>query len=112
MLSCYIARNATGGHAIADLVDAGEMGLAKGWIITRIVSEPKGVGLGREVFQKVLDAADFESQYLWLEINPYGPLNHDQLVAWYKRHGFKWVRSLPGVMVRCPQRNSGIIIVS
>lgn len=98
MRTCYVDYET---RSIADLCDSREMGLRSGMVITRInvPKESRGKGYGRKLLQQIIDDADAEGVYLYLEILASGGLIHDQLEAWYLRHGFKWTG---GVYRRIP----------
>lgn len=89
--------------AIADLTNMGEM-VSGTMTITRInvPSEFRGRGYGSLLLKQVLTAADHDLVRLSLEIYPSGPLSHDDLEAWYKRHGFIQSKWLPGIYIRRP----------
>lgn len=85
--------------AIADVCDY----YGTGMILTRInvPAEARGKGIGSKLLNEVTSAADVEGIVLYLEINPYGPLNYDALEAWYFRNGFKkW----NGIYRRLPKK--------
>jgi ribosomal protein S18 acetylase RimI-like enzyme len=89
-------------RSIADLVQPGEM--APFWVITRInvPREHRGQGLGSKMLKEICADADKEGCSLGLDVSPSDGLDYDQLVAWYKRYGFK--SSQHGYyMVRRPQ---------
>lgn len=87
--------------AVLDLVDYCNQGL----IITRINTprEHRGKGIAHKLLVECCDAADRHNITLWLEVQESDGLTSEQLVAWYKRHGFKgdWA-----MMQRKPNRNS------
>ena len=63
----------------------------KGWMITRIFvpEEGRGQGFDSQVLNLVLEDADAEGAILYLEVHPYGCVEHQQLEAWYRQHGFQ-----------------------
>lgn len=63
----------------------------RGLIITRINIPEKfrGRGHGSRLLSEVLADADREQIPLFLEILATGPLNRDDLMKWYARHGFR-----------------------
>lgn len=75
-------------RSIADLVRPGE--LTTGWTITRInvPENHRGKGNGTRLLEHILEDADKEAVTLWLEVSPSDGLDREQLVAWYRRHGF------------------------
>lgn len=97
MKTCYIDRNT---RSIADLVAPGE--LFPTWVITRInvPREHRGKGHGSALLKRILVDADVEQVTLALEVFPSGPLDYDDLMYWYHRHGFRSTKS--GYMVRKP----------
>ena len=62
------------------------------WDLNRInvPAKYRGVGVGSALLIEVLGSADAEGIDLYLDLNPYGALNYEQLEAWYARHGFVW----------------------
>ena len=60
-------------------------------------------GFGTEMLGMVLEFAEDHDIILVLSILPSGPLNHDQLRAWYERHGFVW-SGVDGMMIWKPER--------
>lgn len=98
-------------NAIADLVDAREMGLLNGMLITRInvPAQHRGQGVGRELLKLILAAADAEGLNLYLEISSSDGLTYDELEAWYVRYGF---RDIGGVWKRKPSRTRKIILAN
>lgn len=74
-----------------------------GWMICRVnVPAPsRRQGIATRLMAEVLADADAEGEVLWLAVNAYGDMTKRQLIAWYKRLGFKpvvpgWYRRLPG----------------
>lgn len=49
----------------------------------------RGKGHGADLLRRILDDADADGITLYLEINPYGPLDYDALEGWYMRNGFR-----------------------
>jgi ribosomal protein S18 acetylase RimI-like enzyme len=98
MRTCYVNHDA---RAIADLVPPGE--LTQYWTITRInVPEAhRGQGIGSALLEAILADADAGHTTLALEVAPSGGLDHDQLSAWYRRHGFRGARG--DYLVRKPR---------
>lgn len=76
--------------AIADLSLFNEEGAPLTYIITRINVPPsnRGQHVGSWLLREIVEEADAEGVTLVLEPIPSGGLDHDQLVAWYKRYGF------------------------
>lgn len=97
MKTCYIDKEHRG---IADLVPPGE--LFPTWVITRIniPAEHRGNGYGSALLKRILVDADVEQVTLALEVFPSGPLDYDDLMYWYARHGFRSTKH--GYMVRKP----------
>ena len=62
------------------------------WVITRIniPAAHRGKGIGSELLRNTCKDADRLGCILKLGLNPYGPLDREQLEAWYKRYGFEW----------------------
>jgi GNAT superfamily N-acetyltransferase len=98
MKSCYVDYEHRG---IADLYPPGE--LTDCWTVTRIniPKEERGNGYGTALLKRILADADEEGVSLSLEPSPSGGLNYAQLVAWYRRHGFRM--TVHGYMIRRPQ---------
>jgi GNAT superfamily N-acetyltransferase len=98
--TCYVDFDT---RSIADLVSPGE--LTSGWTITRInvpsYGDVRGKGHGTALLKRILADADAEGVELWLEPSPSDGLDYDQLVAWYKRHGFEMTEL--GYMIRKPR---------
>lgn len=90
MKTCYLDM---AHRAIADLVEPNE--LTPNWTITRInvPAEFRGNGYGTALLKLILADADSEGATLQLEVLSSGPLNYDELVAWYVRHGFQQASS-------------------
>ena len=101
-----------------DLSNAWDMGLGSGpghdysgtcneFYINRInvPYQYRGKGLGRRLLKEALSDADREGATLYLEINPYGEMTHQQLEAWYMRYGFT-KHYIPGVYIRRPQEKT------
>ena len=90
------------GHkcAIADLVRPGE--LTRSWTITRInvPEKERGQRYGSLLLWRICKEADAELRSLQLEPDPSGPLDRDQLIAWYGRYGFRMTDA--GYMKRMP----------
>lgn len=99
MKTCYVNADT---RAIADLVAPGE--LTRWWTITRInvPSAQRGRGHGSALLKRIIAEADEEGKTLALEPVPTGGLEYEDLVAWYKRHGF--TESYQGYMVRRPRK--------
>ena len=99
MRECYFDEET---RAIADLISHGD--LAGNLIITRInvPKEHRGKGIARKLLKEILFDADKDRVILHLEVSPSDGLNREQLVAWYKRHGFEDYGS--GLMIRTPKR--------
>lgn len=98
--------------AIADLSTPGAFGDIPGYVVNRInvpVSH-RGRGHGRELLREICRDADSEGATLYLCINPTGPLDHDQLDAWYRRYGFEDDPSEGGEgwLVRKPKGESDV----
>jgi GNAT superfamily N-acetyltransferase len=71
-------------------------------ILNRVFTPPKlrGKGHAREAMGKMLQLADDLGITIYLDINPYGDMDYQQLEDWYKRLGFKeW----NGAMKRIPK---------
>lgn len=60
------------------------------YYFNRILVQPRfrGKGYGSKLLEKLLKEFNKKGYKLICEINPYGPLNYEQLKSWYKRHGF------------------------
>ena len=102
----YIQRNGLAA-VIADLTPPGEFH-PSWWYINRIhvMNKYQGNGdrYGTQVLSQIVSDADQEQAILALEINSYGPLDHDNLEQWYRRYGFEYDPDLLTVMVRYPQK--------
>lgn len=102
MQTCYTIRlDALLPHiAIADLVAPGE--LMPYWTVTRInvPATYRGNGWGSQLLKAILNDADKEQVKLALEVSPSDGLGYGELVAWYRRYGFK--SHAYGYMVRKP----------
>lgn len=98
MKTCYVL---TDTRTIADLVAPGE--LTENWTVTRInvPREFRGQGNGTKILKLILADADREQITLQLEPSPSDGLDYDQLVVWYKCHGFKMMPV--GYMKRLPR---------
>lgn len=83
--------------AILDSCDYYYLGL----MITRInvPASHRGAGHGTWLLTQLLDKADSEGISLFLEPVASGGLSQDELVAWYRSHGFTWWK---GIMRRKP----------
>jgi predicted GNAT family N-acyltransferase len=68
----------------------------EGYIITRInvPVQHRGKGLGSDLLRKCCKVADEHNIDLWLEIMASDGPAHDDLEAWYLRHGFKNLGSI------------------
>lgn len=87
-----------------DITGTGEM-VPNTRTITRIIvgdETQRGMGFGSAMLRQVCTDADTEGVTLTLELNPYGPLDYDDLVAWYRRYGFNFMHRYAGLMVRRP----------
>lgn len=78
-----------------------------GWVISRVNTPHlhRGQGIARELMAQALADADKEDTRLWLAINPYGPMDYEQLEAWYLRCGFRLQPD--GRYLRLPQTHKG-----
>ena len=78
-----------GWGATAELTDIGDNRM----YFNRLYVSPKlrGKGLSHYLLDRAMKAVDEMGKGVLCEINPYGPLNYDQLVSLYKRHGFDHV---------------------
>lgn len=65
--------------------------------------EHRGKRLGSAMLQRLCDDADLEGAILVLSPLSTGGLNGPQLVAWYKRYGFMWDKTMAGRMIRRPR---------
>jgi GNAT superfamily N-acetyltransferase len=74
-----------------------------GWVVCRVNTpyRSRGKGIARRLMAQVLADADAEGVTLWLGINPYGPMDYDQLESWYRRLGFKGPLSGTGMGRDC-----------
>lgn len=63
----------------------------KVFYFNRIKVEPKyeGQGLGAEMMKRMVEICDQQGIIVVCDVNPYGSLDHDQLVKWYKSYDFK-----------------------
>lgn len=88
--------------AIADLTNLGEM-VPGTMTITRIHVPPahRGMGYGAQLLRQIVSDADEVGILLSLEINPYGPLDYQDLENWYIRYGF-FLHPSVGIYVRIP----------
>lgn len=48
-------------------------------------------GYGTKLLEMILEDADFENVVLILQVAPSGEMGPDELIAWYKRHGFDMI---------------------
>lgn len=91
MRNCFLQQLPDGPPyiGIADLTNIGEM-VPGSMTITRIniPAAYRGQGYGTQLLRSITQAADEAGVDLSLEIMPSGPLDYDDLEAWYKRHGF------------------------
>jgi ribosomal protein S18 acetylase RimI-like enzyme len=96
--TCYVIPEV---RAIADLVPPGE--LTNHWTITRInvPVRARGKGFGADLLEQITADADAEGESLALEALASGGLDHDQLVSWYLRAGFR--RTSGGYFLRKAQ---------
>lgn len=67
----------------------------------KVPEQIRGKGYGSQALKRLTDAADGLKVPIWLTINPYGPLDYEQLKAWYMRYG--WTEHEEGVFVRWPK---------
>lgn len=97
MKSCYHILITPTAVAIADLTR-----YEKGMLITRINVPDKfrQRGYGTFLLKLLTDEADKNATILYLEVAPSGNMSYQDLVVWYKKHGFKESR---GIMVRRPR---------
>ncbi len=49
----------------------------------------RGQGIASDLLKRCLKDADAEQVTLLIEVSPSDGLTYDELVAWYKRYGFK-----------------------
>lgn len=92
MKTTYIIRDPDDGYfaaAIADLV-RWPTEKSKNYVITRInvMDKYRGMGFGTQILETILKDADEEGIRLFLEPSASGGLSQDELIEWYKRHGF------------------------
>jgi hypothetical protein len=71
-----------------------------GFDIDSIRVRIKGHGGGSRLMEKILRDADKRSETLYLVVVPSGPMDEQQLRAWYQRLGFEsfgsmWMRRIP-----------------
>jgi hypothetical protein len=99
METCYVDSTVYG---IVDLIHPGEL-LDGAWVISRINVPTRycGMGHGGELLKRVCTQADEEQIILALQINPYGPMDYDDLEAWYIRYGF-YYEARTGYFLRMP----------
>jgi GNAT superfamily N-acetyltransferase len=85
-------------RAIADLTIV----RSRLWEVNRInvPAKYRGQGLGSKLLAKICEDADRESVTLELTVYASGPLSTGDLIAWYKRYGF---REYQGFMRREPR---------
>jgi GNAT superfamily N-acetyltransferase len=104
MQNCYVDK---AHNAIADLVRPGE--LTENWTVTRInvPMRHRGQGYGTALLKRILFDADVGGVTLQLEPQPSDGLSYRQLVEWYRRHGFEFVRT--GYMARSPKGRIGLV---
>lgn len=69
------------------------------WIY--VLPEYRGRGIGSKMLRQVVEDADRERAVLYLDVSGSGPLDNDDLRAWYGRYGFE---ERDGAMVRRPAR--------
>jgi predicted GNAT family N-acyltransferase len=93
--------------AIADLTNIGEM-VPHTMTITRInvPEELRGQGLGSQLLKMIIADADEDRIGLSLEILPSGPLDYDDLRAWYMRYGFEDSTYSGYILVRNPPKET------
>ena len=110
MKECYIQRIPEAVQvAIADLIPPFQEDVP-GWIISRINTpwQSRNRGFGSRLLDRICSDADYERVWLWLQPLATGQemngLNQEQLVAWYKKFGFKVSKDFPTYMYRRPGR--------
>jgi len=96
--------------AIADLTMVDE----RTWELNR-VNVPqlqRGQGHGSRLLRRVLEEADADDVTIWLYPHSSGPLDNDDLIAWYRRHGFDFKdvynEAHGGLMIRRPNPYCGL----
>jgi predicted GNAT family N-acyltransferase len=72
------------------IIDVSPNVLGSGYVLARVNTPARfrGKGIARQLMSQMLTDADQDKVDLWLDINPYGPMDYDQLAAWYIRCGF------------------------
>jgi len=68
-----------------------------------VPKEHRKKGIGRKLFDMLLEDADREGIVLLLQPNPYGEMGILDLIAWYKRLGFVIVNRHSLMMRREPR---------
>jgi ribosomal protein S18 acetylase RimI-like enzyme len=87
MKSSFYIKLPDGRIAVADLIHITN----NHYVISRI-NVPiawRGLGYGRKLLQQIIEEADAENTILTLGVYDSGGLTKRQLIAWYKRYGFK-----------------------
>jgi len=88
------------------IADVSEIGTSL-YLVNRInVPEDfRGQGYGKKLLEAITKDADLEDVVLMLEVHASDSrdiMNNDELIAWYRRHGFKMVSYLNRLMERLP----------
>jgi GNAT superfamily N-acetyltransferase len=63
----------------------------------------QGKGYGSKMLRAFCEWCDANQRTALLDINPYGRLDEDALIAWYFRHGFRMQGN--GSMIRRPKQS-------
>lgn len=71
------------------------------YYFNRILVQPRfrGKGYGSKLLEKLLKEFNKNGYKLICEINPYGPLDYEQLKSWYKRHSFVEDTNIGGYLI-------------
>jgi len=74
------------------------------FFFSRLIVAPKmrGKGYSKLLLSKVAEWADKHNIEIYLDINPYGDLDLDQLITLYKRFGFIHYCSSKASLIRYP----------
>lgn len=93
MKACYVIPEGIYAAAIADIVKMPiDSSKREYWVITRInvMEQFRGQGYGTRILEDILRDADAENVTLFLEPAASGGLSQEELIEWYKRHGFDY----------------------
>lgn len=76
----------------------------RSFLFSRLIVAPKmrGKGYGKLLLSQVAEWADMTDIVIYLDVNPYGDLDLDQLITLYKRFGFIHYCSSKASLIRYP----------